>query len=67
MGGVRFCLIGAFQQAASRASGDGVRVNALCPGFVQTALISGGPSKLGRFSHLADGAFQTMGKIGILT
>ncbi|XP_040908167.1 15-hydroxyprostaglandin dehydrogenase [NAD(+)]-like isoform X3 [Toxotes jaculatrix] len=40
--------------AASAASGYGIRINALCPGFVQTDLLSDATSKLGRFSHLAD-------------
>ncbi|TWW75082.1 15-hydroxyprostaglandin dehydrogenase [NAD(+)] [Takifugu flavidus] len=53
--------------AASRASGYGVRVNALCPSFVQTELFSSGPSRLGQFAHLADEAAQFAEKIGILT
>eukprot|EP00066_Takifugu_rubripes_P006341 XP_003971073.2 PREDICTED: 15-hydroxyprostaglandin dehydrogenase [NAD(+)]-like isoform X2 [Takifugu rubripes] len=53
--------------AASRASGYGVRVNALCPSFVQTELFSGGPSRLGQFAHLADEVAQFAEKIGILT
>lgn len=62
-----FFLIFAFKQAASRASGYGVRINALCPSFVQTELFTSGSSKLGQFSHLGDEAFQFAEKIGILT
>lgn len=53
--------------AASRASGYGVRVNTLCPSFVQTELFSSGSSKLGQFSHLAHDTFQVAENIGILS
>ncbi|KAM3601704.1 uncharacterized protein V6R79_017138 [Siganus canaliculatus] len=53
--------------AASSVSGYGVRVNVLCPTFVQTELFSGIPSKLGQFSHLADAAQQLVEKIGMLS
>lgn len=43
-----------FLQAASTASGYGVRFNVLCPGFVQTDLFSTILDKLGQFSNLAD-------------
>lgn len=56
----------AFKQAASVASGYGVRINALCPSFVQTELFSNGLSKLGQFSHLADETLQFAEKIGTL-
>lgn len=60
-------FISAFKQAASRASGYGVRINVLCPSFVQTELFSSGSSKLGQFSHLAQDAFQVAEKTGILS
>ncbi|XP_047463876.1 15-hydroxyprostaglandin dehydrogenase [NAD(+)]-like [Mugil cephalus] len=52
--------------AASEVSGYGIRFNALCPGFVQTDLMSGITSKLGQFSHLVDAAQQLMDKMGVL-
>lgn len=61
-----FSFIFAFKQAASGASGYGVRINALCPSFVQTELFSSSWSKLGQFSHLADETFQFAEKIGTL-
>ncbi|XP_053188371.1 15-hydroxyprostaglandin dehydrogenase [NAD(+)] [Scomber japonicus] len=53
--------------AASAVSGYGIRFNALCPGFVQTDLLSDISSKLGLFSSLADVTQQIVDKIGILT
>ncbi|XP_069573734.1 15-hydroxyprostaglandin dehydrogenase [NAD(+)] [Brachyistius frenatus] len=53
--------------AASAASGYGIRVNVLCPGFVQTDLITTIPDKLGQFSHLVDATQQIVEKIGIIT
>ncbi|XP_041864895.1 15-hydroxyprostaglandin dehydrogenase [NAD(+)]-like [Melanotaenia boesemani] len=53
--------------AASQASGYGIRFNALCPGFVQTDLLSDVTKKLGQFSHLADAAQQLIDTIGILS
>uniref|UniRef100_H3DFA5 15-hydroxyprostaglandin dehydrogenase [NAD(+)] n=1 Tax=Tetraodon nigroviridis TaxID=99883 RepID=H3DFA5_TETNG len=53
--------------AASAASGYGVRVNALCPSFVQTQLFANGSSKLGQFSHLAQASYQVAETIGILS
>ncbi|XP_030603196.1 15-hydroxyprostaglandin dehydrogenase [NAD(+)]-like [Archocentrus centrarchus] len=52
--------------AASEASGYGIRVNALCPSFVQTDLFSNIPSKLGRFTHLANAADQLVERFGVL-
>ncbi|CAK6957296.1 -hydroxyprostaglandin dehydrogenase [Scomber japonicus] [Scomber scombrus] len=53
--------------AASAVSGYGIRFNALCPGFVQTDLLSTISSKLGLFASLADVTQQIVDKIGILT
>ncbi|XP_023147058.1 15-hydroxyprostaglandin dehydrogenase [NAD(+)]-like [Amphiprion ocellaris] len=52
--------------AASAVSGYGIRINALCPGFVQTDFMSNMSSKLGRFSHLADLTQQLIEKTGII-
>lgn len=51
---------------ASVASGYGIRINVLCPGFVQTNLMSNITSRLGQFSHLADMSQQLIDKIGII-
>ncbi|XP_026228963.1 15-hydroxyprostaglandin dehydrogenase [NAD(+)]-like [Anabas testudineus] len=40
--------------AASTASGYGIRFNAICPGPVQTQLISISTSRMGQFSHLGE-------------
>lgn len=61
-----FKFIFAVKQAVSGASGHGVRINALCPSFVQTELFSSGLSKLGQFSHMADETFQFAEKLGTL-
>uniref|UniRef100_UPI001ED7DFF8 15-hydroxyprostaglandin dehydrogenase [NAD(+)] n=1 Tax=Scatophagus argus TaxID=75038 RepID=UPI001ED7DFF8 len=53
--------------AVSTASGYGVRVNVLCPGFVQTELLASGTTKLGQYSHLADRIQLLIEKTGILT
>ncbi|XP_023268858.1 15-hydroxyprostaglandin dehydrogenase [NAD(+)]-like [Seriola lalandi dorsalis] len=53
--------------AASTASGYGIRVNALCPSFVQTELLSTITSKMGRFSHLVDKTEQLVEKLGMLS
>lgn len=42
--------------AASEASGYGIRFNAVCPGFVQTDLMTNIPVRLGPFSNLAGAA-----------
>lgn len=39
---------------ASNVSGYGIRINALCPGFVDTELITNIQDKLGPFSHLKE-------------
>ncbi|XP_040005709.1 15-hydroxyprostaglandin dehydrogenase [NAD(+)] [Xiphias gladius] len=53
--------------AASTVSGYGIRVNALCPSFVQTELSSTITSKLGQFSHLAAATQQCIEKTRILS
>ncbi|XP_028322756.1 15-hydroxyprostaglandin dehydrogenase [NAD(+)]-like [Gouania willdenowi] len=53
--------------AASVLSGYGVRLNTLCPGFVQTDLITNIQSKLVQFSHLMDATQQLVDKIGIIS
>uniref|UniRef100_A0A3Q2W0F9 15-hydroxyprostaglandin dehydrogenase [NAD(+)]-like n=1 Tax=Haplochromis burtoni TaxID=8153 RepID=A0A3Q2W0F9_HAPBU len=53
--------------AASVASGYGIRMNALCPGFVQTDLFSSIKSKLGQFSNLAGANQELIEKLGVLT
>uniref|UniRef100_A0AAQ6IPC2 15-hydroxyprostaglandin dehydrogenase n=1 Tax=Anabas testudineus TaxID=64144 RepID=A0AAQ6IPC2_ANATE len=40
--------------AASTASGYGIRFNAICPGPVQTQLLSISTSRMGQFSHLLE-------------
>lgn len=52
--------------AASALSGYGIRINVLCPGFVQTDLMSNMTSRLGRFSNLADATQQLIEKLGII-
>ncbi|XP_058483563.1 15-hydroxyprostaglandin dehydrogenase [NAD(+)]-like [Solea solea] len=52
--------------AASALSGYGVRINCLCPGFVQTGLFSNIPARLGPFSHLKDGTQLLVEKFGIV-
>ncbi|KAI3373908.1 hypothetical protein L3Q82_022475 [Scortum barcoo] len=66
-GVVGFTRAMAVTRAASTASGYGIRFNALCPGFVQTDLLSTIPAKLGKFCHLADMTNQLVEKIGTLT
>uniref|UniRef100_A0A3Q0S105 Zgc:56585 n=1 Tax=Amphilophus citrinellus TaxID=61819 RepID=A0A3Q0S105_AMPCI len=53
--------------AASVASGYGIRINALCPGFVQTDLFSAIQSKLGQFSAMAGATQELIEKLGVLT
>ncbi|XP_028276850.1 15-hydroxyprostaglandin dehydrogenase [NAD(+)]-like [Parambassis ranga] len=53
--------------AASVASGYGIRFNALCPGFVQTELMSNIVDRLGRFSHLTDATHKLVEKMGVLS
>ncbi|XP_029030093.1 15-hydroxyprostaglandin dehydrogenase [NAD(+)] [Betta splendens] len=52
--------------AASKASDYGIRFNAVCPGFVQTDLISNTKLKLGQFSHLEDATNQLMAEMRML-
>lgn len=65
--GLVLFFLSAFQQAASKALGYGVRVNVLCPSFVQTELFTSCSSKLGQFSHLAHDAFEVAEKMGLLS
>lgn len=53
--------------AASAVSGYGIRINVLCPGFVQTDLMSSMSSRLGPFSHLIEVGKQLIEKVGIIT
>ncbi|CAJ1063663.1 -hydroxyprostaglandin dehydrogenase [Notolabrus celidotus] [Xyrichtys novacula] len=53
--------------AASSASGYGIRVNAVCPSFVQTELFANILDKLGQFSHLADATKGMVEKFGTLS
>ncbi|KAI9548148.1 hypothetical protein NQZ68_010367 [Dissostichus eleginoides] len=52
--------------ASSTAAGYGVRFNAVCPGFVQTELLTSLSNKLGQFSQLAD-EFQRNAEKSTLT
>ncbi|TWW74518.1 15-hydroxyprostaglandin dehydrogenase [NAD(+)]-like [Takifugu flavidus] len=52
---------------ASKASGYGIRFNALCPGFVQTDLFINIPKRLGQFSNLADETLKLVDKFKVLT
>lgn len=52
--------------AASAASNYGIRVNALCPAFVETELFTAFKHKLGQFAHLKDVADQLMKKVRVL-
>lgn len=58
--------VSVFKQAASTASGYGVRVNVLCPGFVETDLFSAVKTNLGRFSHMGDATEQLMQHLGVI-
>ncbi|XP_034539716.1 15-hydroxyprostaglandin dehydrogenase [NAD(+)] [Notolabrus celidotus] len=53
--------------AASTASGYGVRLNAVCPSFVQTELFSNILDRLGNLSHLADATKEMAEKFGMLS
>ncbi|CAN9501155.1 unnamed protein product [Ophioblennius macclurei] len=52
---------------ASAASGYGLRFNAVCPGFVQTDMISNVMSRLGRWSHLTKETQERVEKVGIIS
>uniref|UniRef100_A0A3B3YKP4 15-hydroxyprostaglandin dehydrogenase [NAD(+)] n=1 Tax=Poecilia mexicana TaxID=48701 RepID=A0A3B3YKP4_9TELE len=52
--------------AASEASGYGVRFNAVCPGFVQTDLMTNIPVRLGQFSNLTAAAHQLVDVMGMV-
>ncbi|XP_049448315.1 15-hydroxyprostaglandin dehydrogenase [NAD(+)] [Epinephelus fuscoguttatus] len=51
---------------ASEASGYGVRINALCPGFVKTELFVNIPQRLGQFAHLAEATQQLVDNLGTM-
>uniref|UniRef100_A0A3Q2PWW8 15-hydroxyprostaglandin dehydrogenase [NAD(+)] n=1 Tax=Fundulus heteroclitus TaxID=8078 RepID=A0A3Q2PWW8_FUNHE len=53
--------------AASDVSGYGVRFNAVCPGFVETELLTNIPVRLGQFSNLTDAANKLVEVLGTLT
>ncbi|PWA23133.1 hypothetical protein CCH79_00002494 [Gambusia affinis] len=53
-------------QAASEASGYGVRFNAVCPGFVQTDLMTNIPVRLGQFSNLAAATHKLVDVMGTI-
>ncbi|XP_020491248.1 15-hydroxyprostaglandin dehydrogenase [NAD(+)] [Labrus bergylta] len=53
--------------AASSALGYGIRINVLCPGFVQTDLFSNIPARLGKFSLLADATKKMAEKMETLS
>lgn len=53
---------------ASLGSDYGIRFNALCPGFVDTALFTNIPERLGKFSHLKEltqGLVDTFGVMNV--
>ncbi|XP_043996429.1 15-hydroxyprostaglandin dehydrogenase [NAD(+)] isoform X2 [Gambusia affinis] len=52
--------------AASEASGYGVRFNAVCPGFVQTDLMTNIPVRLGQFSNLAAATHKLVDVMGTI-
>lgn len=52
---------------ASTASDYGVRINAICPGYVNTHLFNAISGNLGRFSNLAEVTAKGVEKIGIIT
>ncbi|KAM4727406.1 15-hydroxyprostaglandin dehydrogenase [NAD(+)] [Anableps anableps] len=53
--------------AASEASGYGIRFNTVCPGFVQTDLMTNIPARLGQFSNLAGAAQKLVDVMGTVT
>ncbi|KAJ8276755.1 hypothetical protein COCON_G00085070 [Conger conger] len=51
---------------ASEESGYGVRINALCPGLVKTALLDSTSERHGQFAHLSHLSKEVVKKCGIL-
>ncbi|XP_020791588.1 15-hydroxyprostaglandin dehydrogenase [NAD(+)]-like [Boleophthalmus pectinirostris] len=51
---------------ASLGADDGVRFNALCPGFVDTNLFTNIPERLGPFVHMKDMMMKLVDKLGIM-
>lgn len=52
--------------AASAELGYGIRLNSICPSFVQTDLFNKIPDKLGEFCQLANSTQKMVDKLGIL-
>ncbi|XP_013884031.1 15-hydroxyprostaglandin dehydrogenase [NAD(+)] [Austrofundulus limnaeus] len=52
---------------ASKALGYGVRLNAVCPGFVQTDLMDQIPEQLGPYTVLGESVEQMKEKLGVLS
>ncbi|XP_038146386.1 15-hydroxyprostaglandin dehydrogenase [NAD(+)] [Cyprinodon tularosa] len=53
--------------AASDTAGYGIRFNAICPGFVETDLMTNIPVRLGQFSNLAGATQKLVEMMGTLT
>uniref|UniRef100_A0A8C6T295 Uncharacterized protein n=1 Tax=Neogobius melanostomus TaxID=47308 RepID=A0A8C6T295_9GOBI len=51
---------------ASLGSDYGVRFNALCPGFVETDLLTSIPERLGKFSHMQELTQRLVDNFGIM-
>ncbi|XP_017275338.1 15-hydroxyprostaglandin dehydrogenase [NAD(+)]-like [Kryptolebias marmoratus] len=53
--------------AASESLGYGIRINAVCPSFVQTDMKDRTPNLLGRFSVMIEALNEMCDKMGVLT
>ena len=62
------CVYVCVLQGASEASGYGVRINALCPAFAQTDILTSLDSeeRSGQFSHLRQATEAMLQQQGIL-